>query len=170
MAGMPRATRQVFAYSGVLYPEPGGPDSFGLIGYALSLAGRGPGMRVCYVPTAVGDAAAAIEACTARFARHPAQIEFSALRLFTQPSVPDVRAHLLAQDVILVEGGSVVNLMAVWRAHGLPLVLRECWERGVYVGTELREAVSVLDGKRAWRVQPAGGGRYAEEAITPRLI
>jgi peptidase E len=88
-------------------------------------------MRVCYVPTATGDADRAIEACTARFAQHPAQVELSALRLFTQPSVPDVRAHLLAQDVILVEGGSVVNLMAVWRAHGLPPILRECWDRGV---------------------------------------
>lgn len=29
------------------------------------------------------------------------------------------------------EGGSVVNLMAVRRAHGLPQVLRECWEAGV---------------------------------------
>jgi peptidase E len=126
MAGMPTATRQIFAYSGVLYPEPGGPDSFALIEYALSLAGCGPGLRVCYVPTATGDAARAIEACTARFARYPGQVELSALRLFTQPSVPDVRAHLLGQDVILVEGGSVVNLMAVWGAHGLPAILREC--------------------------------------------
>jgi peptidase E len=45
--------------------------------------------------------------------------------------VPDVRAHLLSQDVILVEGGSVVNLVAVWRAHSLPEILRECWETGI---------------------------------------
>ena len=42
-----------------------------------------------------------------------------------------VRAHLLAQDVIVVEGGSVVNLMALWRAHGLRQIMRECWEAGV---------------------------------------
>ena len=53
------------------------------------------------------------------------------LTLFTQPSVPDVKAHLLAQDALLVGGGSVVNLMAVWRAHGLAPVMRECWEAGV---------------------------------------
>jgi len=131
MARVATETRQIFAYSGVLYPEPGGKDSFALIEHALSLAGRGPGLRVCYVPTATGDADRAVEACMARFARHPVPVELTALRLFTQPSVPDVRAHLLAQDVILVEGGSVVNLMAVWRAHGLPPILRECWERGV---------------------------------------
>jgi peptidase E len=250
MTGVPKATRQIFAYSGVLYPEPGGPDSFGLIEYALGLAGAGKGyregLRVCYVPTATGDAARAVEACTARFAQRPAPVELTALTLFTQPSVPDVRAHLLAQDVILVEGGSVVNLMAVWRAHGLPAILRQCWEQGVvltgtsagslcwhtggptdsyrdaldpftgglafvpysngvhddlpdqprretyrrmvaagalpagyatedgvglhYDGTELREAVSVLPGKRAWRVAPAAAGGYTEDPVTPRLI
>jgi peptidase E len=243
MAGVPEATRQIFAYSGVLYPEPGGPDSAALVRYAVSLADRKQGVRVCYLPTAVGDLPAAVDAYAARFAEYPAKVEYSALRLFTQPSVPDVRAHLLAQDVILVEGGSVVNLMAVWRAHGLPPILRECWERGVvlagtsagslcwhtggptdsyrdaldpftdglalvpysngvhddladqprretyrrmvgdgilpagyatedgvglhYVGTELHEAVSVLDGKRAWRVDPAGAGRYTEEPVIP---
>jgi hypothetical protein len=33
--------------------------------------------------------------------------------------------------VILVEGGSVVNLVAMWRVHGLPEVLGECWQAGV---------------------------------------
>jgi len=245
MAGVAEATRQIFAYSGVLYPEPGGPDTYALVRYAVSLAGRSRGVRVCYLPTAVGDLPAAIDAYAARFVQYPAEVEYTALRLFTQPSVPDVRAHLLAQDVILVEGGSVVNLMAVWRAHGLPPILRECWERGVvlagtsagsmcwhtggptdsyrdaldpftdglalvpysngvhddladqprretyrrmvgdrtlpagyatedgvglhYVGTELHEAVSVLDGKRAWHVQPAAAGNYAEEPVIPRL-
>ncbi len=53
------------------------------------------------------------------------------MKLFTQPNVPDVREHLLGQDVSLVEGGNVVNLMAVWRGHGLPDILREAWELGV---------------------------------------
>ena len=47
------------------------------------------------------------------------------------PNVADVRAHLLAQDVIWVGGGSVANLLAVWRVHHVDDMLRECWERGV---------------------------------------
>jgi peptidase E len=47
------------------------------------------------------------------------------------PTVPDIRAHLLAQDVVWVAGGSVANLLAVWRVHGLDEVMRECWEQGV---------------------------------------
>jgi peptidase E len=58
-------------------------------------------------------------------------VDFSVLTLFTKPSVPHVGTHLIAQDVLLVGGGSVVNLMAVWQAHRLAPVMRECWERGV---------------------------------------
>jgi peptidase E len=242
---MPSGSPQVFAFSGVIYPEPGQPSSGLLTEHAISLAPARGRKRVCYIPTAVGDLPAAAEARTADFAGR-ADVEFSVLTLFTQPSVPDARAHLLAQDVLLVEGGSVVNLMAVWRAHGLAQVMRDCWESGVvlagpsagslcwhlggptdsfgdalapftdglgflpcsngvhddlpdqprrtgyrrmvaegvlaaghatedgtglhYVGTDLREAVSILPGKRAWWVEASGDGGYTERAITPRLI
>jgi peptidase E len=86
---------------------------------------------VCYVPTAVGDASEAVEVTRARFAEHRPDVHFSVLTFFPRPNVDDVRAHLLAQDVITVEGGSVVNLMAIWRAHGLPEILTEAWRSGV---------------------------------------
>jgi peptidase E len=38
---------------------------------------------------------------------------------------------VLSQDVIWVSGGSVVNLLAVWRAQGLPEILRRAWQAGV---------------------------------------
>lgn len=117
--------RQIFGFSGVLE---GGADGFRLIEHAIGL-GRGP--RVCHLPTATGDDPEAVRRLRDATAARLPGVELSVLSLFVQPSVPDVRAHLLAQDVILVNGGSVVNLMAVWRAHGLPAILRECWESGV---------------------------------------
>ena len=39
-----------------------------------------------------------------------------------------------------------------------------------YIGTELHEAVTIVDGKRAWQVEPKPGGGYVETAINPRLI
>lgn len=122
--------RQIFAFSGVIRTaaDPGG--SFALVEHAISLTQPGGRARLCYVPTAVGDAAAAVEGFTAAAAGRP-DIDLSVLTLFTQPSVPDVREHLLGQDVIVVEGGSVVNLMALWRVHGLREIMRACWEAGV---------------------------------------
>lgn len=122
--------RQVFAFSGVLSPAPGERGSRVLVDHAIGLTRAPAPVRVCYVPTAVGDDPAAITAYQRVFGTHP-DVVLSVLRLFPRPNVDDVRAHLLAQHVVLVEGGSVVNLVAVWRAHGLPEVLRECWEAGV---------------------------------------
>jgi peptidase E len=122
---------RVFAFSGVLNPQPDGPTSGRLIDFAIGLAAATRSVRrLCYIPTAIGDRQDAIDHYTALFAGR-GDVEFSFLQLFTQPNVSDVREHLLSQDVILVEGGSVVNLIAVWRAHGLPEILRECWEAGV---------------------------------------
>jgi peptidase E len=59
--------------------------------------------------------------------------------------VDDVRAHLLAQDVIWVGGGSVANLLAVWRAHGVDEVMREAWAAGVVLA-------GVSAGSLCWHV------------------
>jgi peptidase E len=123
--------RQIFAYSGVLRTEADPEGSFQLVEYAIGLAQPRGRARLCYVPTAVGDSAAAVEAFTEAAGSSGASVEVSVLTLFAQPSVPDIRAHLLGQDVIVVSGGSVANLMAVWRVHGLREIMRECWEAGV---------------------------------------
>lgn len=127
--------RQIFAFSGLVRRQDDRWDNGHLVDHALSLVdpvrrGARP-TRVCFVPTAVGDSADAIRSQRETFARRRPDVDLSVLTLFLQPSVPDVRAHLLEQDLLLVEGGSVVNLMAIWRAHGLPPILRECWEAGV---------------------------------------
>jgi peptidase E len=107
------------------------PTILALAHHAVALArvpeGRRP--RVCVVGTAVGDQLSA--AADAYAAGQRAGFETSVLDLFPMPSVDDVRAHLLAQDVVWVNGGSVVNLLAVWRAHHLEDALREAWQAGV---------------------------------------
>ena len=94
--------------------------------FILSLPGKDR-PRVCFVPTASGDAAAYIERFYAAFTRRPC--EPSHLPLF-QPPYPPIGELLLSQDVVYVGGGSTANMLAVWRIHGIDDVLRRAWERG----------------------------------------
>jgi peptidase E len=125
--------RQILAFSPALRTESDPEGSFQLVEHALSLTQPAGRARLCYVPTAMGDAATSVEGFTADAAAR-SDAEVSVLTLFPQPSVPDIRAHLLSQDVLIVGGGSVANLMAVWRVHGLREIMRECWEAGVVLG------------------------------------
>ncbi|MGK5443402.1 Type 1 glutamine amidotransferase-like domain-containing protein [Micromonospora sp. URMC 105] len=88
--------------------------------------------RICYLNQAVGDQPTSFTVFYGAFAG--TRFRPSHLALFPMPTVDDIRAHLLAQDIIWVGGGSVANLCAVWRVHGLPEILRECWEAGVVLG------------------------------------
>jgi peptidase E len=126
--------RQILAGSGVIYPpEDFPPERVGVqLWQAMQLSGVSGVHRpkMCLIATATGDSREYIDRWY-EVVRSFGDADLSHLELFVQPNVPDVRAHLLAQDVIFVSGGSVVNLLAVWRAHRLDEFLRECWEAGV---------------------------------------
>jgi peptidase E len=96
---------------------------------AAELACAGDHPRICTIATAVGDDSTRLAAVHNAFSK--LGMVSSHLTLFPMPNVPDMRAHLLAQDVIWVSGGSTANLLALWRLHGLDAILRECWESGV---------------------------------------
>ncbi len=103
------------------------PDNPLLDNFILGLTGN-PKPKVCFVPTAAGDHEGYTQSFYAAFPAERA--EASHLALFHR-TVPDLRAFVLSQDVIYVGGGNTVSMLAVWRAHGLDVVLREAWEAGV---------------------------------------
>jgi peptidase E len=129
--GMPTSTPTILATSGGLRPGSRTRLEFApLIHYAVELsgvAGRAP--RVCHIGTAGGDQ----QWFNALFseAGQAAGMAVTHLNLFPMPTVADFAALLLDQDVIWVGGGSVANLLAVWRLHGLDQALREAWQAGV---------------------------------------
>ena len=41
------------------------------------------------------------------------------------------RSCCSSQDVIYVGGGNTANMLAIWRLHGVDVVLREAWSRGI---------------------------------------
>ncbi|WP_029150267.1 peptidase E [Microbacterium indicum] len=97
--------------------------------YAVELAGvEGRRARVAIIGTAQGDPRPSESDELAAAAR--AGVDAFHIRLFGR-NFPDLDEALADVDVVWVNGGSVVNLLAVWRAHGLDQVLRRAWERGV---------------------------------------
>jgi peptidase E len=104
-----------------------------LVSYAVALSGvEGRAPRICHIGTAGGDQ----QWFNALFteAGQAAGMTVTNFNLFPMPSAADPAALLLEQDVVWVGGGSVANLLAVWRLHGLDQVLREVWQAGVVLG------------------------------------
>jgi peptidase E len=97
--------------------------------FAAELAGNSSAPRICVLTQAMGDPPNLIGAHYAAFAG--TEFTMSHLQLFPMPNLADIRGHLLSQDVIWVDGGSVANLCAVWRVHGLDEILYEAWQSGV---------------------------------------
>jgi len=100
--------------------------------FALQITGADR-PRVCFMPTASGDADHYVVRFYRRFS---AVAECSHVSLFRRDKGAgavegDIESHLLAQDLIYVGGGSVLSLLGTWRAHGVDAMLRRAWRRGV---------------------------------------
>ena len=104
-----------------------------LVLHAIELSGvTGRRPRLCHLGTAGGDQRwwnAWLDE-----AGHAAGIEVTHLNLFPMMSTGDPVGLLGDQDAVWVGGGSVANLLAVWRLHGLDDVFAEVWEAGVVLG------------------------------------
>src|SRR5262245_66407517 len=124
---MKTAPRQIVAFGGGGFSmESGNPL---LDDYVLGLA-KAERPRVCFLPSASGDADHYIVRFYRAFSAH--RCEASHISLFRREQGPeDLREHLLSQDLIYVGGGSVISLLGVWRAHGIDEILREAWQAGV---------------------------------------
>lgn len=128
---MPADSPTILATSGGYRPADRHRLDFGpLVHYGVELSGvHGRPPRVCHLGTAIGDQRwfnAEIDE-----AGRSAGFVLSHLSLFPMPSVEDVEGHLLEQDLVWVNGGSVANLLAVWRVHSLDAILQRVWQAGV---------------------------------------
>lgn len=93
---------------------------------ALELTGK-ERPRVVLVMTASGDDPTYLAQMYS--ALSDASCDVDHLALFTQPN-RDPANLLPAADVIWVGGGSVANLLALWRIHGVDTAMHEAWDSG----------------------------------------
>jgi dipeptidase E len=119
--------RTIFAMGGGGFTmEPANPL---LDDYVLSLSSaKQP--RILFLPTASGDTTPQISAFKERFTGRTCVPEHLSLFRLRETRRP-LRELLLEQDILYVGGGSMRNLLAIWRAHDLDSMLIEAWERGI---------------------------------------
>lgn len=103
------------------------PDNLALDQYILDQANQ-PRPKVCFVPTASGDA----ERYVLNFYKAFSQLECqpSYLSLFELPSA-DLESFVLDKNVIYVGGGNTRSLMILWREWGLDRIFHKAYEAGV---------------------------------------
>jgi peptidase E len=95
--------------------------------FILGLSGkRRP--KICFLATASGDAEGYIQKFYKAMSHQ--KCEASHLGLFTRTQL-DPTKLLLRQDVIYVGGGNTVNMLAIWRIHGVDRALRKAWRQGI---------------------------------------
>lgn len=101
-----------------------------LVHHAVELSGvTGRRPKVTVIGTASGDQDTRSFWVTE--AGRVAGFDITMLNLFPMPNLRDMPGHLLTQDVVWVNGGSVANLLACWQVHDLGPALRAAWEAGV---------------------------------------
>jgi dipeptidase E len=97
--------------------------------FVLSLT-RAKEPRILFLPTASGDTSAQIHAFHGRFADRLCVAEHLSLFRLGEARRP-LEEIVLEQDIVYVGGGSMRNLLAIWRAHGLDELLEQAWRSGV---------------------------------------
>ncbi len=122
--------RRIVAIGGGGFTTEHGPSP--LDDYVVSLAAaRKP--RICFIPTASGDAEDALQRFYHAFARHHA--ELAHLAFFRKPchgaiALGEFERTLAEQDIIYVGGGNTRSMLAVWRDWGVPQALRNASANG----------------------------------------
>ena len=111
----------------------GGDFDRGFIKYVASLTGK-ENPRICFLPTATGDAAGYVMRWFETCADLPIRpfVQRSFISSYNQKA--SFEEVFTSMDAILVGGGNTLNMMAIWKAQGMDLALRKAWESGVVLG------------------------------------
>jgi peptidase E len=123
--------RHVLAIGGLRDVDTIGSSADGiplLASHAARLSGTSA-PKICILNTASGDDPAAYVRTYQFFCAVASRVTH--LQLFPMPNTADPEDLLLSQEVIFVGGGSVANMLAVWRVHGLDRVMACAWRAGI---------------------------------------
>lgn len=90
--------------------------------------------RICYLPTASGDSAEMITWWNTLGADLGFEPFVQKLFISSFEQKQDFHEVLLEMDAIYVGGGNTVNMLAIWREHGIDNILKEALNKGILLG------------------------------------
>jgi len=121
--------KRLLVLGGHEFDRLGGNES--ICDHIIELSGK-ENPKICLLPTASGDPEDQISRFRRSFGSRGCEVsDISLFRLGTNPI--DVSAHLLGQDAIYIGGGSLLNLVAIWQAHGIGDMLEMCLDQGILI-------------------------------------
>ena len=147
-AQAPPERRVIFAMGGGGFTmEPSNPLLDDFVLSLASLHTRAPARepRILFLPTASGDTAAQIAAFHARFSDRLCVAEHLSLFRLRELRRP-LAEIVLSQNILYVGGGSMRNLLAIWRAHDLDRLLISAWRHGIVLAGISAGAMCWFDG------------------------
>ncbi len=90
--------------------------------------------RICYLPTASGDPTEMITWWNALSIELNFEAHVQKLFISSFDQSYDFDELLLSMDAIYVGGGNTVNMLAIWREHGIDQILRQAMTQGILLG------------------------------------
>jgi dipeptidase E len=115
--------------------------------------------KICFIPTASGDADNYIERFYKFFDRQ--QCIPSHLSLF-DPCYNDLESFVLDKDILYVGGGNTRKLLVLWKEWGLDNILRKAYDKGIIL-------TGISAGANCWFEQgitdPLNGSLYGLDCL-----
>jgi dipeptidase E len=115
-------TKKIFIYGAGIISQ--------FLPYIKSLTGK-TNPRMCLLPTALADNPFAINTWYEQCSHLGVQGFAQRMFISSYEQKQSFEEVLLSMDAILVSGGNTLNMMAIWKAQGVDLVLRKAWENGI---------------------------------------
>jgi dipeptidase E len=98
--------------------------------FVASLTGK-PMPRLCYLPTASADSPAGIIRWYGVCAELDVKPFVQNMFITSYEQKQSFDEVLLSMDAIVVGGGNTLNMMAIWKAQGIDLILKKAWDQGI---------------------------------------
>lgn len=108
----------------------GGSTTIAFIKYIITLTNKS-NPTICYVPTASADNQTSIDS----WYEISQELNFNptVLRTFisSSPEQESFEDVIMSADAIIVGGGNTLNMVGIWKIHGIDTILKKAYEKGI---------------------------------------